>query len=258
MPFDSFMGPTENFYILDMVDSTNNYAMGVVHAGLAKHGMAWFANSQFSGKGQRGKSWVSEPGQNIIMSVVIEPAAIFHYQPFLFNMAISNACFNFLSDYFPSQVAIKWPNDLFLGDRKAGGILIENNYQGKHWKWAVIGIGINVNQDEFPEDAKRAVSMKQCSGNVYNVIELAKILQHKIIEALALVDKNSIEKVVSLYNSRLYLLNKVVKLRKENRVFETNIAGVNVHGQLLTIDTLPGVFEFGEVEWIFDEKISKK
>lgn len=231
--------------------------MGYVHAGMAKHGMAWFARHQFSGKGQRGKTWVSQPGQNITMSVVIEPAPIFHYQPFLFNMAISNACFNFLNDYFQSQVTIKWPNDLFLGDRKAGGILIENNYQGKHWKWAVVGVGINVNQHEFPEGANRAVSMKQCSGQAYDVIELGKILQHKIIVALNEVEQKPIHDMISLYNSRLYRLNKTVKLRKENRVFETKITGVNEHGQLLTMDTMPGVFEFGEVEWIFDEKIIK-
>ena len=172
-------------------------------------------------------------------------------------MAISNACFNFLNNYFPSKVTIKWPNDLFLGDRKAGGILIENNYQGNHWKWAVIGIGINVNQDAFPEGANRAVSMKQRSGKEYDVIELGKILQNSILAASNEVDQKSIEEMIYLYNSRLFRLNMTVKLRKQNRVFETKIAGVNAQGQLLTMDTMPGVFEFGEVEWILDEKTNK-
>src|SRR6478672_3382072 len=110
------MKRTEFFRILDSVGSTNNYAMAEIHAGMASHGMAWFAKEQIAGKGQRGKKWTSQPGENITMSIVIEPGAFFSSQSFLFNMAISNACYDFLNSYCKNEIKIKWPNDIYFRD----------------------------------------------------------------------------------------------------------------------------------------------
>src|SRR6185295_3982950 len=110
------MESIEFFRILDSVDSTNNYAMAALHAGMAKHGMAWYAKDQNAGKGQRGKQWISEPGENIIMSVVFEPPALFSSRSFLFNAVIANTCHAFLNRYIKNEVKIKWPNDIFLRD----------------------------------------------------------------------------------------------------------------------------------------------
>ena len=135
------------FTILDTVDSTNNYAMARIDDGLAKHGMVWFANEQTAGKGQRGKEWASEKGKNIAMSLVLSPEQLKLTSQFHLSAAVALACFEFLSGYIDGEAKIKWPNDLFWRDRKAGGILIENKLQGKTWKWAVVGIGININQE---------------------------------------------------------------------------------------------------------------
>jgi BirA family transcriptional regulator, biotin operon repressor / biotin---[acetyl-CoA-carboxylase] ligase len=244
------MESIEFFRILDRVDSTNNYAMAAVHAGLAKHGMAWFARDQHSGKGQRGKEWISRPGENIIMSMVFEPPALFLSRSFLFNAVVSNCCHTFLSRHIKNEIKIKWPNDIYLRDRKAGGILIENIYLGQTWKWAVVGIGINVNQVNFPGDIKNAVSMKQVTAENYDTIALAKELHEMILAAISNIDHSSLPGIIKTYNGHLYLANEKVRLRKQNVVFETTIKGVNEQGQLLTTDNIPRQFDFGEIEWI--------
>lgn len=240
----------EFFRILDSVDSTNNYAMAALHAGLAKHGMAWYARHQDSGKGQRGKHWISQPGKNIIMSFVFEPPVLFSSRSFLFNAVISNACYTFLNAHIKNEVKVKWPNDLYIRDRKAGGILIENIYKGTTWKWAVVGIGINVNQVDFPDTLKNPGSMKMLTGENYDTIELAKELYQIILQAVVDIGHSAMSEIIKTYNDNLYLANHTVRLRKQNAVFETTIEGVNEHGQLLTSDRMPRQFEFGDVEWI--------
>jgi BirA family biotin operon repressor/biotin-[acetyl-CoA-carboxylase] ligase len=84
------------FSILDSVDSTNNYAMGQIHEGLAKHGLAWFANTQTAGKAQRGKAWQSNPRENIILSIIVEPFPGTEAYRFSFNASVALACIDFL------------------------------------------------------------------------------------------------------------------------------------------------------------------
>ena len=238
------------FNILDTVDSTNNYAMAKLHAGLAKHGMAWFTGHQYAGKGQRGKQWKSNPRENILMSIVLEPHRIFFNQPFLFNAFISNACYAFLSNYIKEELKIKWPNDLYYRDRKTGGLLIENIYHGSTWKWAVAGIGININQVDFPDDIKNAVSLKQITGENYDVIKLGKELYETIMNTFSIIESTSLPAILETYNNSLYMVNQKVKFRNQNIVFEAIVNGVNNYGQLKATDGMERVFEFGEVEWV--------
>ena len=149
-----------NFHVIQQVDSTNKYAMEKVSEGMAQHLDAWFAIEQTEGKGQRGKTWLSNPGENITFSVVIRPQQCFQNKLYVFNAFITLVCRDFISRILKLDVQIKWPNDLFINDRKSGGILIENRYVGDYWKWAIVGIGINVNQVHFPENLFEATSFK--------------------------------------------------------------------------------------------------
>ena len=108
------------FHLLDSVDSTNNYAMAKVHAGMASHGMAWFANEQTKGKGQRSKGWQAEPGKNIILSIVLKPLPIFRAQPFYLISLIALACAEFLEQNSSQNISIKWPNDLYWREERQG------------------------------------------------------------------------------------------------------------------------------------------
>lgn len=235
--------------ILDSVDSTNNYAMDRIHAGMANHGLAWFAHEQTQGKGQRGKTWEMTRGLNIAMSIILDPAGLPAGKQFQLSMAIAEACFSFFSAYSGKGCSVKWPNDLYYDDRKAGGILIENVFHGREWKWAVAGIGININQVQFGEQLKNPVSLKQITGRNYDTVGLATELHGLVLEKTELMYDDP-EELYKKYNSHLYKIGEKVKLRKENMVFETRVEGVNPAGQLLTSDSMERQFDFGEVEWI--------
>ena len=244
------MATPQFFKVLDSVDSTNNYAMEQLRAGMAHHGMAWFAHEQTAGKGQRGKSWKAQPGKNIALSLILEPPKIKPSAQFYFSAAIALACFEFFSNYAGDETKIKWPNDLYWRDRKAGGILIETVFHGKIWKYAVVGIGININQVEFDDSLKNPVSLKEITGKDLDTIELANELYALVMKKTAMLTPASYKETLKQYNHYLYRLNEKVKLKKGNMVFETTVKGVNNNGQLITVDTMERYFDFGEVAWV--------
>ena len=244
MPDDRF------FKILDTVDSTNNYAMAKVHAGMASHGMAWFTQQQTAGKGQRGKGWETEPGKNIAMSLVLQPEPLNAKLQFYLSAAIALACFEFFSGYAGDETKIKWPNDLFWRDRKAGGVLIENVFHGKKWKWAIAGIGININQTNFDKSMKNPVSLKQITGKEFDTVALAKELYAMLMKNISELNAKSSEKILEDYNKHLYKLNNNVVLKKDDINFNTVIKAVSPEGRLLTVDAVDRQFDFGEVEWV--------
>jgi BirA family biotin operon repressor/biotin-[acetyl-CoA-carboxylase] ligase len=236
------------FNILDTVDSTNNYAMAKVHAGMATHGMAWFAKEQTAGKGQRGKHWISEKGKNIALSLVLGPERLSVKSQFQLSAVVAITCFEFFSKYAGEETTIKWPNDLFWRDRKAGGILIENVLQGKTWRWAVVGIGININQTKFDKAILNPVSLKQITGKNFKITELAKELQALLMKNLG--ELKPADEIFNQYNEHLFKINKTVKLKKDGVIFETVIKEISATGRLITIDAIEREFDFGEVEWV--------
>jgi len=237
------------FTVLASVDSTNNYAMAQVHAGLAKHGATFFAREQHSGRGQRNKQWLTQPGENIILSTIVEPFLLIQQQ-FTLSAALALACHRFFCKYAGDETKIKWPNDLYWRDRKAGGILVENILKGQDWKFAVAGIGININQTSFPDHLPNPVSLKQITGKTFDPLNLAKELCLKIEEVLNEMKTDGVENIIQQYNTVLYKRNEKVKLKKSIAVFETIIREVKADGLLITEDTMQRSFNFGEVEWV--------
>ncbi len=224
--------------------------MANVHAGMAKHGDAVYANHQTEGKGQRGKAWVTEEGQNITLSVILKPKLLNIIHPFQLSSAVALATFDFFSSYAGDETHIKWPNDIYWRDRKAGGVLIENKFSGKDWKWAVAGIGININQTQFDEALVNPVSLTQITGKNFDPADLAKKLHQLILKRTNELLTKSYEMMLDEYNRHLYKIQQSVRLKKDNMVFETEIRGVSPQGQLLTKDSIERHFDFGEVEWV--------
>jgi BirA family biotin operon repressor/biotin-[acetyl-CoA-carboxylase] ligase len=237
------------FIELLKVESTNNYAMRLIHEGMAQHGTVVFAHEQIKGKGQRNKQWISSPKQNLMFSLIIEPFGLNTTQIFLLSMSVANGVQTFFSKYAADQTKIKWPNDLYWCDRKAGGILIENVIRGNKWKQAVIGIGININQTDFGE-FKKAVSLKMITGKTYDTVELAKELLIFLNQSFhSLV--NNVYSVVELYHKSLYRLNEKICFKTEQKIKEGLVKGVNNEGQLLIqSDDDEQRFNVGEIEWL--------
>ena len=242
-----------SFIELESVDSTNNYAMAMALEGKATHGTLIFAREQWAGKGQRGRTWISTPGENIILSAVLEPVAFPASSAFGLSAAVALACHDLFTRYTdPEAVTIKWPNDLYWNDRKAGGILIENHFKGSQWLFAIVGMGININQQEFPAAARNPVSLRQLTGRSFDVIGLARELGTFLDLRYRSLETDGVAAQVRAYNERLYRRGMEVRLKKESAVFTTRIEAVSVQGLLLTRDVLERQFAFGEVEWVAD------
>jgi BirA family biotin operon repressor/biotin-[acetyl-CoA-carboxylase] ligase len=235
--------------ILSSVDSTNKYAMQQVHAHMAKHGAAYFAWEQTQGRGQRGKTWQTAAGKNIAVSVVTSPQCLFPPDPFIFNAAVALACYDFYKSMAGDETSIKWPNDIYWRDRKAGGILIENMVNGSTWNWSIIGIGINVNQVDFDPSLPNPVSLRQIRGETLEPLVLTSELMSSL-ERYWNLWRSRPETLLELYNSVLYRKNQKAKFRIGSRVFEGIVKEVNGDGELLVFTGMEERFRFGELNWV--------
>jgi BirA family transcriptional regulator, biotin operon repressor / biotin---[acetyl-CoA-carboxylase] ligase len=231
---------------LDSVDSTNNYAMARIHAGMASDGLVCLARHQWAGKGQRGKSWKDEPGQNLMMSLVSEPAPLDISKLFLFSASVALGILDLVRRLDGESWAVKWPNDIYWNDRKAAGILIETVVLGKNWLFAVTGVGINLNQENFPADLPHAVSLKQITSASYEPIQVARELVPAIQNRINTL-KNHPEQILSDYNRFLYKKNQPISLRKKNELIICTLKSVDIGGMLLTSQ---GSFAWHEVNWV--------
>ncbi|RYY41136.1 MAG: biotin--[acetyl-CoA-carboxylase] ligase [Chitinophagaceae bacterium] len=246
---------------LQQVDSTNNYATGLAHAGLAEHGTAVLAWAQTAGKGQRAKGWNATPGANITMSLAFRPAELFGSGPvrltaptaFRFSMAIALGAQRFFATHAGEESFVKWPNDIYWRDRKAAGILIENILAGDEWRWAVAGIGVNINETDFGELEGRAVSLRQVTGRIWDVKALALELRASIASALEQMasDPTSIS---ADYHAVLYKQGATVRFRRGGRVFSAEVLGVSAEGMLRLRHGVEEEFGVGEVEWVSDAR----
>ncbi|MEO7310643.1 MAG: biotin--[acetyl-CoA-carboxylase] ligase [Chitinophagaceae bacterium] len=253
--------------VLNTVDSSNNYAMAQVHAGMAEHGQVYFALEQTAGKGRHGKEWKGAAAENILMSVVLETRKLPISQQFRLSAAIAVAVRDFFATYAGRDTCIKWPNDLYWCDRKAGGILIENIIgvsskptddhetamppkTGAVWKWAIVGIGININQLQFPENLPNPISLQHITNQAYEMIPLVSELCRKLEEQWQFLIHGKWRQIYEAYNLHLYKLAQPVRLRKKNVIIPCTVRGVSEKGRLLIEEDPLRQFNFGEVSWV--------
>lgn len=240
------------FTELQSVESTNNYAMAAMQNGLGSHAHVWFAHNQTKGKGQRNKNWISPPGENLAMSMALDTRSLRLSQLFEISVVAALAAHSFFNKKTSGHTTIKWPNDIYWCDRKAGGILIENIIKGSNWHFAVIGIGININQTAFDDSLPNPVSLKQITGQTYEPAALARELSYDVLSMFNTLIEEGFDAMLSSYNAVLYKRDAAVKLKQGSRVFNCTVKEVNRYGQLITEGAMPGVFDFGEVEWIIN------
>jgi len=268
------IGPLgQPFVELQSIDSTNNYALDRIRQSNAGHGATFFALEQTAGKGQRGRKWTTEKGANIAMSIILDPRPLAVSSQFQLSACIAVALQKFFTRYAGSEAKIKWPNDLYWMDKKAGGILIENIITGNRkrenqradiyqrsqddhnnsslWKWAVAGIGININQTRFPDDLPNPVSLKQITGKSHPAITLAMELCNIADALFKELIGEGFDSIYKEYNASLYKLNETVKLKKKDDFIITTIKGVSTEGQLITHDGNGEVrFGHGDLSWL--------
>jgi BirA family biotin operon repressor/biotin-[acetyl-CoA-carboxylase] ligase len=244
------------FTELTEVDSTNIYAMNQVKTNLAGHGAAFLAQHQWAGKGQMGKLWEAQTGQNILLSVVLDPKKLvfdgLELEPHVVSMLVAVGCFNFFVAYAGDETSIKWPNDIYWRDRKAAGILIENSFRGPIWQWSIAGMGVNINQTEFGTGLTKAVSLKQITGKTFLISALAKELCGFIEAAWQIAVDKGPDTLLALYNNVLYKKGERVHLEIEGQKITATICRVLSNGYL-EIETENGIKQshaLGAIQWI--------
>lgn len=243
------------FIELQSVDSTNNYARQLLSEKLAQNGMAIFSHEQVAGKGQRNKRWLTENAGNIALSIIIKPGEIPLTAQFRLSACAAVATQHFFMKYAGDETRIKWPNDLYWQDRKAGGMLIESVISSREtgvgaWDWAIVGIGININQTQFPANLPNPVSLKQITGKSFDPVLLAKELHQSFLHQFDELMNKGFDNIFNTYLAYLYKKGCVVKLRKDSRVFEAYIKSVTPTGKLVIEHGITEELDFGVTEWV--------
>lgn len=222
---------------LPTVDSTNRYVRDEASALWSKYGKGGFAvvaaGHQTAGRGQRGNVWSSNAGENLLFSILVRPGeALAVAEQFLLSQAVALALHNAMSHY-GIDVRLKWPNDIYVGKRKLAGVLVELDYCGACVEQAIIGVGINVNQDTFPAMDRTPVSMKMLQGRDFlltDVLDAVLDSFGRYYECLLCGNRDGL---VSEYTGLLLGLNEPRTFIDKDGRFEAVIVGVESGGHLL-------------------------
>lgn len=236
---------------LDIVDSTNNYAAKELLTKSLNEGSVFTANCQQLGRGTGGSLWESSEGLNLTISIIIYPVQVEINHQFSISQAISLGMADFLSQHV-GKVSVKWPNDIYVDDRKIAGVLIETAISGGRFSRAIIGIGLNINQEKFVSDAPNPVSLKNLTGKSYDLNEILGILCVNLDKRYHSLISGDYETLDADYEKLLYRKGTWANYAAENDDFEGMITGIDKEGQLL-IET-----RAGEVRsFIFKEVVFK-
>jgi BirA family biotin operon repressor/biotin-[acetyl-CoA-carboxylase] ligase len=235
--------------VLDTVDSTNNYAMRLIDADKAQYGLTIVSKEQTDGKGQRGRKWVGEPGDSLMMSLIIQPKYKLDKQS-VFNAAVTTAIAEALHVVTGrNDIYIKWPNDMIVNDKKTGGVLIENVIRGANWAYSVIGIGLNVGHPHFPNDLPQATSLFREFGELFHIEDILHIIRTKILQKLEL--NEDVQEVMDGYNRYLYKRDAIQTFTDATTEWSVVIKQVNNDGTLrvMNADGTIANYTHGSVTW---------
>ncbi len=239
---------------LNETESTNLYASQLLKDNPADE-TAIVAAFQSSGKGQRQNIWQSESGKNILMSWIIYPTFLKPDELFFLNKATCRAILQFLKTHFNIEAKIKWPNDIYVGDKKIAGILIENSIMGNVIKHAIVGIGLNVNQTHWDE------LLKQKCTSIKLILQKESVVNEAIINLLSdlhqsyeVLMNKQFPALTDFYLKHLFRVNEEHLFRVNFETVKGVIIGVNHFGNLIVmVDGELKNFANKEIEYIIPD-----
>ena len=199
-----------------------------------------YAGFQTTGRGQTGNSWESEEGKNLLCSILLPPDRNLYF----LNIAVGVALLRVIGDDF----TIKWPNDIYYGDKKVAGILVENAIIGNEIRYSIAGIGLNVNQTTFVSNAPNPISLKQIYGTEFVVEQL----MNQLFEATRTVLNEPEQAVWAYYKSHLYRRKGFWPYEDKNGPFEAKIQDVLPSGEIVLCDRKGQLrqYEFKQIKYI--------
>ena len=237
---------------LNATDSTNNYLKQLILERTLDDFSVVVANHQTNGRGQRGSSWLSEKDKNLTFSVLKRNISIVANQQFLLNILVSLSIVKSLEGFNIPKLAIKWPNDILSDHHKISGILIENLIKNKQIEYAIIGIGLNVNQVKF-EGLSKVSSLKNIMPLAVDKDELLTKIIDKLKMYFKLYSENGSEFLNSEYESYLFRKDKPSTFSShDNSLFTGIIRGVSASGKLrVQMEDFNKEFDLKELKLIY-------
>lgn len=242
---------------LPSVDSTNTYAKEHLSKSTPIDGTVILADEQYAGRGQAGNIWQSMPGENLTFSIIYKTDFLPAAAQFGLNMAISLGIRTAVAEIIEQQgrqnmnVSIKWPNDIYIDDKKVAGILIENTISGMYLKHSIIGIGLNVNQQDFAE-LTRATSLRRELDKSMEQISVLKEVLAAIERYFFLLKEGKTALLKSAYISHLYRYNEMAAFEKDHLSLQGCIKDVSPTG-LLIMDVMQEDGSLQEMQFAFKE-----
>lgn len=216
-----------NVYLYDKISEKNDISDTVV---VAAH--------QTAGRGMDKNRWESEAGKNLLFSIALNVNFLEAENQFKISQAVSVAIVETLSQFVDNQqLYVKWPNDIYFGDKKLAGMLIQNTIEGRMMGVSIIGIGLNVNQIEFSSDIPNPISLKQISGEDFDLENLLNLLIKNIkssVEGLR-IKENQIA-INEKYISKAYRYRQWADYVYKNKVKSMIINGFDCYGRLILED----------------------
>ncbi len=240
---------------LDSTESTNTYAINLIKEVQVAEGTIVLTHTQTKGRGQVGNTWQAESGKNLTFSLVLHPNFLAIDKQFYLSKITSLAVFAMLTDFLDTSlydIKIKWPNDIMVNNKKIAGVLIENILRGTFLQSSIIGVGININQQNFNNVEKSAVSI----GMFFQQdLDLKQILHSfcKHFETLYLsLKQNNLPKINFHYLEQLYKFNEWADYKTLTNSFKAKIIKVEENGLLHLVDEQNNIlkFNFKEVQLI--------
>ncbi|HVW95730.1 MAG TPA: biotin--[acetyl-CoA-carboxylase] ligase [Mucilaginibacter sp.] len=242
----------QNFVTIKQVGSTNNYLKELTsNSKPVMEGTVIMAEDQYAGRGQQQNGWHAEPGKNLTFSILLKPTFLAVTDQFDLVRAVSLGVFDALEPLLGGQLRIKWPNDVYYGDKKLGGMLIENMIQGGQIKNTIVGIGLNINQERFPDNLPNPISVKQILQQDYDLKSLLSEICRRIEGYYLNLKAGKISFVRNTYLGRLYRLNEVHLFTSNGNRFTGTIKDVTQNGRLVVEDNNRQNLEFSLKEISF-------
>ena len=235
-----------NHIRLKRVNSTNKYATDMIAKSKPMEGTVISASFQYEGRGQIGRFWESEENMNILCSTVLRPIFLEASDQFLLNIAVSLSVFDLVDHFLPSgNVKIKWPNDIYVDDKKIAGILVQNTLRGKVIDSSIIGTGINVNQVDFSNDIPNPTSIAIESNEKVDVDIVMSWLFRFMTKRYLQLKKGLTKDLKREYLDHLYRRNVVSRYKREDGTeFIGQITGIDDYGKLLILSEAGGEYSF--------------
>lgn len=220
-----------------VVRSTNDWA--TAEAGTAAEGSVFWADAQEAGRGQRGKAWQSPPGQNLTFSLLLRPHFLAVQEGFVLNLVAALGVARALVGVAGArELRLKWPNDVLVDGRKLAGILIDNHVNAGQLQQSIVGIGLNVNQLNFPEELTRpATSLRLLEERAWDRQEVLYTVLHQIEIYYNRLRNQGIPPLRQEYEDLLYLRGQTAPLDADGESLQGIIEGIDVNGQLVVRDT---------------------